>query len=515
MDVIVLFRTYVSSNDTSNNPSLSLSLISLAAFERVINPKDLQFWYDKELNVLLEGEHGVGKTTQVLECWEKNKSNFRYFSAATMDPWVDFVGIPRVANGKDGKSYLELVRQELFQEVDSIFIDEFNRAHDKVTNAVMELIQFKSINGIRLPKLKRVWAAINPANDESYHVKPLDLAVKDRFHIQFLCDTKFPQLYFENLYGKYTTEALSNWYGTLKPEVKKNVSPRRLEYAVKVFQMGGDIKHVLPRDSGVAQLITNLKSGSPLQTFMELMDDKKANDKLKTFLERDSNYRSIKDKLMSDKAAVVRCSPLLNQEHLVEILNEQPGLLKPVLEVVDDNEHVREAILSLQTTSPNEKLKEEIKKNIQSLTPKNVAFKDKLRLHFGTTPVVTSMSSLATVDMKRKYDKMPERQEDFNKLKDSFPLMDDQRILDNAQAYDQFVELACKVLEKILTPTASNDITKEVAIVNFRDSAKIVNSLTYITSLTKGHTPAFSNFPHKLPTFVKIWTDKKQLTQLI
>ena len=44
-------------------------------------------------------------------------------------------------------------------------MDEFSRAHKKVRNAVMELIQFKSINGRKFKNLKIVWAAINPDDD--------------------------------------------------------------------------------------------------------------------------------------------------------------------------------------------------------------------------------------------------------------------------------------------------------------------------------------------------------------
>ena len=60
----------------------------------------------------------------------------------------------------NGNSYLDLVRPQEFQddEVEAIFMDEFSR-HKKVRNAVMELIQFKSINGRKFKNLKIVWAA--------------------------------------------------------------------------------------------------------------------------------------------------------------------------------------------------------------------------------------------------------------------------------------------------------------------------------------------------------------------
>ena len=56
-------------------------------------------------NVLLTGRHGVGKTALVNDVFNKLKWNWRYFSASTIDPWVDLVGIPQEVNGK-----LELIR---------------------------------------------------------------------------------------------------------------------------------------------------------------------------------------------------------------------------------------------------------------------------------------------------------------------------------------------------------------------------------------------------------------------
>jgi MoxR-like ATPase len=55
---------------------------------------------------------------------------------------------------KDEKgSYLELVRPKAFRddEVQALFFDEFNRSHKNKRNAVMELMQFKSINGRKFP----------------------------------------------------------------------------------------------------------------------------------------------------------------------------------------------------------------------------------------------------------------------------------------------------------------------------------------------------------------------------
>jgi len=173
----------------------------------MINEYKLKFWIDKNLNVLFVGKHGVGKTTTVLNAFNEAKLKWLYFSGSTLDPWVDFIGVPKEQKDENGNVYLDLVRPKHFQndEVEAIFIDELNRSHKKVRNAVLELIQFKSINGKKFPHLRIVWAAINPDNEDEeeegnelkYDVEKLDPAIVDRFHIKVDVPYKPDASYFK------------------------------------------------------------------------------------------------------------------------------------------------------------------------------------------------------------------------------------------------------------------------------------------------------------------------------
>src|SRR5574339_183824 len=95
--------------------------------------KKLDFWIKNNYNVLFKGKHGVGKTTSVLEAFNKSGLKWMYFSASTMDPFCDFVGIPKEVKDENGNSYLDLIRPRQFQndEVEALFFDEFNRAPKK------------------------------------------------------------------------------------------------------------------------------------------------------------------------------------------------------------------------------------------------------------------------------------------------------------------------------------------------------------------------------------------------
>jgi hypothetical protein len=212
----------------------------------LVDQKKLDLYVEKNFNVLFEGERGVGKTSIIQKTFEKAGLRVKYFSAPTMDPWTDLVGVPTTVKRDDGQEVLRLIRPEEFVDdnYDVIFIDELNRAKDKVMNALMELIQFKTING-KPYNIKMIWAAINPhTEDEEYHVEPLDPAVKDRFQIQIKIPYKVDNEFFKKSYGQ-VGEIFCSWWNNQPEPVKKEISPRRLFDAAGFHIDGGDLADMI------------------------------------------------------------------------------------------------------------------------------------------------------------------------------------------------------------------------------------------------------------------------------
>lgn len=156
----------------------------------MINKNSLKIYAADGINVLLSGKHGVGKTAIIKEVFNEqfgeHDVSWKYFSASTLDPLVDFIGIPKDYQNSDGDTVFRIVPPESFtgkEKIEAIFLDEINRADEKTLNAIMELIQFRSINGRKYPHLKCVWAAENPADDDEndYSVRKLDPAQRDRY----------------------------------------------------------------------------------------------------------------------------------------------------------------------------------------------------------------------------------------------------------------------------------------------------------------------------------------------
>lgn len=279
---------------------------------------NIEKYLDKEMNVLLIGKHGIGKTSIVQKLFTSRfKDRWKYFSAAVMDPFLDFVGVPEKITDDKGVSYLELVRPKEFQDdnVEAIFMDEYNRAPKKILAATMELIQFKSINGRKFNNLKVVWAAINPDDLKEYDVEKLDPAIQDRFQIQIEMPYLLDKDYFTNKFGQEVAGSAIEWWSELDAKAKDSVSPRRLEYALQVYDIKGDLKDVLPKNCNIGKLLENLKLGSVGSRVEKLLAEQDENV-IKSTL--DGNMKIFIQKNLSNPKYIEKFTPFLGEELLLQ-----------------------------------------------------------------------------------------------------------------------------------------------------------------------------------------------------
>lgn len=312
----------------------------------MITNSKLDFWIKNNYNVIFSGKRGVGKSSIVIDAFERNNLKWLYFSASTMDPWVDFVGVPK-EKVQDGKSYLDLVRPKVFQDdnVEALFFDEFNRSSKKVRNSVMELIQFKSINGKKFNNLKIVWAAINPEDDEDevYDVEKLDPAQIDRFHVRVDIPYSVSSKYFKDKYEE-AGESAVDWWKRLPKDQKLLISPRRLDYAVDIFKKGGDVKDVLGKKVKTSQLVSEMLSGSFTKKVKALFDSKDK-DKAKEFLSERNNFNGVHALIVKKNEYIDFFLPLMKEEDVVSMMITYPKVQQYVGNRIEKYKEVAENIV--------------------------------------------------------------------------------------------------------------------------------------------------------------------------
>ncbi len=391
---------------------------------RIINatPPKMDFWLKTKQNVLLIGKHGVGKTALITDTFNRNglikNKNYLIFSGGTLDPWTDFIGIPKKTTLTDGAEVLDYIRPRYMNsELEAIFMDEYNRTSPKVRNALMELIQFKSINGKEFPNLKVVWAACNPHDDElDYNVEAIDPAQGDRFQIIVQLPNKPNSDFFKSKYGENGTQA-TIWWETQSSVVKDIVSPRRLEYCLQYFNVGGDISEILPITANSRALKDALKRNPSINSFMDALN---SNDYLlvQSLLNDENVYDEIINTIILEEKYYSTLSNYLKEERISNLLLTNDKFFDWAV----NNHNINSRIKNILS---------DIYSSIEGTTDFNKYKEDRLKLIFNhkkddslnyliANPLATKFSSDKfcpfTEDNVDRLDKIITKQNDFSTL---------------------------------------------------------------------------------------------------
>jgi len=335
---------------------------------RPIRDEELDAFFKAGYNVLLSGKHGVGKTAMIKSCFERNglirNESYLYFSTPTLDPWVDLVGVPKEVKGPDGKYHLDLVRPKSLANgnIVAVFFDEYNRSVKKIRNAVMELMQFKSINGMVLPNLKVVWAAVNPDSDEeTYDVEKIDPAQQDRFHtlpinIPYECCRE----YFVQKYGNHTAVSAIEWWANLPDDVKNFVSPRRLDYALEAYGKNLPLEFILPVSSNVLKLQQALRTGPVEEKLLSFM---KSNDTAgaKLWLANNNNYSSSVRFFLENQDMMKFFLPLSPKEQLTTLIASNDKILNFVCTAASAVPVYRDLLTEIMKAHENNDLQKKLR----------------------------------------------------------------------------------------------------------------------------------------------------------
>lgn len=210
-------------------------------------PKAGQY-LDAALNVLLIGLHGTGKTSAVLDIAKEKGYKVKIYTCSTLDVYTDLVGVPVPTTLPDGTKATEMVRPRDVDKADFIFFDEINRADPKTLNAILEIVQFQTINGEALPNLKCCWAAMNPP-DHGYQVDDLDPALVDRFDVYVEVKSKPSVSYLATKMAPEVAKALVKWWEGMNKDRRAEtdyISPRRLEKIGQVYEITGSAGDAIP-----------------------------------------------------------------------------------------------------------------------------------------------------------------------------------------------------------------------------------------------------------------------------
>lgn len=167
-------------------------------------------------NPLFQGDAGLGKS-QIIQQWVKQEQekdpSFGFIDLRLANREApDLVGFPKVVS-KGGKDRTDFMLPAFWPTEGKgvLLLEEPNRAHSSVLNAIMELLTDRKVQEYTLPDGWMIVAAINQ-DDGNYQVTQMDPALKDRFEI---FDVQYDHASFVSFTEK------KEWNPALRAYIKK------------------------------------------------------------------------------------------------------------------------------------------------------------------------------------------------------------------------------------------------------------------------------------------------------
>lgn len=149
-------------------------------------------------SLLFKGVHGIGKTEWVTQVGLELGLKVVIWHASHAADATDVTGMPRIMtetiewidkvtgeHKTKTRDVMKMIKPDwmLQEEPVLLLLDELNRASPIIQNAIMELTNNQTYDGITLPEGSRIIACINPNEDGKYEVTSFDAAQLSRFSV--------------------------------------------------------------------------------------------------------------------------------------------------------------------------------------------------------------------------------------------------------------------------------------------------------------------------------------------
>ena len=131
-----------------------------------------------DISVLIRGDHGIGKSQVIAQLASQKYKLPLIDKRLSQLSEGDMIGLPELKDGVTRFAHPDWYVQACERPV-VLFFDELNRALPEVMQAAFQIVLDRELNGKKLHKDTRVFAAIN--DSAAYQVNEMDPALLDRF----------------------------------------------------------------------------------------------------------------------------------------------------------------------------------------------------------------------------------------------------------------------------------------------------------------------------------------------
>jgi len=140
-------------------------------------------------NIIVFGPSGIGKTEMAIQAVKKSKYNYIYLNLSVLEA-PDLVGLPTIENGRTTYATPDFLPLDCKDTENILIVDEIDKAKDELQNPMLELFQFRSVNGKKL-NIKSIIATGNLPNEHAKS-RVISWALTNRCNIYKIgCDYEF------------------------------------------------------------------------------------------------------------------------------------------------------------------------------------------------------------------------------------------------------------------------------------------------------------------------------------
>ena len=210
---------------------------------------------------------------------------------------------------------------------------------------------------------------INPEDDEefNYDVDALDPAQEDRFHVHIEVPYKPDITWFRENFGTQLANSAVSWWNELPPNVQTKVTPRRLEYALKVYGANGNLRHVLPTSSNVSKLMRVLTDG-PIEEKLVALSARKKLAEARDFIKTENNYRDGLPYIIKSKKLRDFFVPLFANEKLSNLMATETDVYKLAIDrIKSKDQKFTDIAKDIVTANQNKKLAKQLTKDLHHI----------------------------------------------------------------------------------------------------------------------------------------------------
>jgi len=156
-------------------------LKNVKQIDQKILAKLYDFTIQNDNNIIIFGGPGIGKSQMAQQAIKRTDYKYIYINLSVLEA-PDFIGIPSIVDGFSTWAPPEfLPLYETNSEPAILLVDEIDKAKQELQNPLLELLQFRSING-RKVNVKAVIATGNRPEDLSFS-RPVSHALANRCSI--------------------------------------------------------------------------------------------------------------------------------------------------------------------------------------------------------------------------------------------------------------------------------------------------------------------------------------------